>query len=361
MSKNDNIDIYDNNANNNIFNNENIYGNIYNKFEPNDSLRLKNQEPFNQKQINNDSAKEIYLKQQKRRKENGPFDNEKNNSIDFNFRGTFEEERLNNEKIFDKMKIKESGPRDSQKRKKETKNENENEVIDKEYNFNEPLSQQKVYQPQKYPFNTNEIKYISNQNSKSQEDITNGIINKENIFMNSIEKTEISPLNNYFQDQFNQNAYQNNIFMTPELSPEKQNDSPKFNQLIDSQKSNYFNGQNDNYNNDNINNNNNSNQKNEYDANEIENEIQLHRNAVSLGPYLNEVENLNLYMSTGPVISHNDNQKKKSYNNIFQQEQLNPNQLFDVNASGRDNPLIYSVDNGNMNDFGKAYNLQNTS
>ena len=261
------------------------------------------------------------------------------------------------------MKIKESGPRDSQKRKKETKNENENEVIDKEYNVNEPLSQQKVYQPKNYPFNTKELKYISNQNFKSQEDITNGIINKENFFMNNIEKTEISPLNNYFQEQFNQNAYQNNIFISPELSPQKQNDSPKFNELIDSQKSNYFNGQNDNYNNGNINinNNNNSNQKNEYDANEIENEIQLHRNAVSLGPYLNEVENLNLYMSTGPVISHNDNQKKKSYNNIFQQEQLNQNQLFDLNTSGRDNPLVYSVDNGNMNYFGKAYNLQNSS
>ena len=180
--------------------------------------------------------------------------------------------------------------------------------------------------------------------------------------MNNLEKTEISPINNYVQDQFNPNAYQNNIFITPELSPEKQNDSPKFNELIDSQKSNYFSGQNDNFNNGNINidNNTNSIQKNKYDANEIENEIQLHRNAVSLGPYLNEVENLNLYMSSDPVIAHNDIQKKKSYNNIFQQEQLNQNQLFDVGASNGDNPLVYSVDNGNMNYLGKTYNLQNS-
>jgi hypothetical protein len=86
--------------------------------------------------------------------------------------------------------------------------------------------------------------------------------------MNNLEKTEISPINNYVQDQFNPNAYQNNIFITPELSPEKQNDSPKFNELIDSQKSNYFSGQNDNFNNGNINidNNTNSIQKNKYDA-----------------------------------------------------------------------------------------------
>lgn len=360
VSKNDNIDIYDNNANNNIFNNENIYGSINSKLEPKDSLRLNNQIPYVQKKINNNSGKENYLKQQKRKKEYGPIDNEKNTSIDFNFRGTFEEKRLKNEKIFEKMNIKEAGPRDSQKRKKE--NENEKDIIDKKYNVNEPQTQQNVYQLQDYPLNTNELKYISNQNIKNQEVITNGIIDKKQLFMNNLEKTEISPINNYVQDQFNPNAYQNNIFITPELSPEKQNDSPKYNELIDSQKSNYFSGQNDNFNNGNINidNNTNSIQKNKYDANEIENEIQLHRNAVSLGPYLNEVENLNLYMSSDPVIAHNDIQKKKSYNNIFQQEQLNQNQLFDVGASNGDNPLVYSVDNGNMNYLGKTYNLQNS-
>ena len=347
VSKNDNIDIYDNNANNNIFNNENIYGNTNTILEPKDSLRLYNQNPFIQKKINNVSGK--------KKKEYWPNENGKNSSIDFNFRGTFEEKRLNNEKIFEKMNIKEAGPRDSQKRKKE----NENDVIDEQYNINEPQTQQNVYQPQNYPLNTNELKYINNQNINNQEVITNDFIDKQNFFMNNLEKTEISPMNNYFQEQFNQNAYQNNIFITPELSPEKQNDSPKFNELFDSQKSNYFNGQNDNFNNGNINidNNNNSIQKNKYNANEIENEIQSHRNSVSLGPYLNEVEKLNMYMSSDPVITRNDDiQKKRSYNNIFQQEQLNQNQLFDVNASNRDNPLVYSVDNENMNYLGHLQN-----
>ena len=357
ISKNDNIDIYDNNANSNIFNNENIYGNNNAKLEPKNSLRLNNQKLFIQKQTNKNSGKEINLKLQKKKKENGPIDSDKNNSIEFNFRGTFEEKRLNNERIFDKMNIKESGPRDSQKRKKESKHENEND------NINEPQSQN-VYQPQNYPLNTNELKYFNNQNIESQEDIANGIINKENFFMNNLEKTEILPINNYFQEQFGQNIYQNNIFTTPELSPEKQNDLSKFNELFDSQKSNFFNKQNDNFKNDNINinNNNNSIQKNEYDANEIENENQLDRNAVSLSPYLNEVENLNLYMSTGPVIAHNDIPNKKSYNNVFLEEQLNQNKLFDINASDRDrdNPLVYSVDDGNMNYYGKAYQLQNS-
>ena len=359
ISKNDNIDIYDNNANNNIFNNENIYGNINAKLEPKDSLRLNNQKPFIQKQINKISGKEINLKQQKKKKENGPIDSGKNNSIDFNFRGSFEEKRLNNVRIFEKMNIKESGPRDSQKRKKESKHENENDnaIIDEQNNINEPQSQQNVYQPQNYPFNTNELKYFNNQNIERQEDIANGIINRENFFMNNLEKKERSPINNYFQEQLGQNIYQNNIFISPELSPEKQNDLSKFNKLIDNE-------QNENFKNDNVNinnNNNNSIQKNEYDVNEIENEIQLHRNAVSLGPYLNEVENLNLYMSTGPVIAHNDIPKKKSYNNIFQQEQLNQNKLFDMNTSDRGNPLVYSVDNGSMNYLGKAHQLQNSN
>lgn len=349
VAKNDNTDIYDNNANNNIFNNENIYDNVNTKLEPKDSLRFNNQKPYVQKQINKNSDKEKYLRQQKKRKEFGPIDNEKNNSIDFNFRGTFEEKRQRNEKIFEKMKIKESGPRDSQKRKKESKNEDENE---EQYNTNKPKNKQNIYL-QDYPLNTNELKYIRNKSIKNQEDISNGVINKENYFMDNLEKTEISPINNYYQEQFNQNIYQNNIFITPELSPEKQGDSPKFNELIDSQE--FLNGNNDNINKGNINNNNSSSQKNEYELNEIENEIQLHRNAVSLGPYLNEVENLNLYLSTGPVISHNDIQKKKSYNNVFQQDQLNQKQLFDMNTSDRVNPLVYSVDNGNINYFEKAY------
>ena len=62
-------------------------------------------------------------------------------------------------------------------------------------------------------------------------------------------------------------------------------------------------------------------------------------------------------MSSDPVITRNDDiQKKRSYNNIFQQEQLNQNQLFDVNASNRDNPLVYSVDNENMNYLGHLQN-----
>lgn len=62
-------------------------------------------------------------------------------------------------------------------------------------------------------------------------------------------------------------------------------------------------------------------------------------------------------MSSDPVITPNDDiQKKRSYNNIFQQEQLNQNQLFDVNASNRDNPLVYSVDNENMNYLGHLQN-----
>jgi len=363
VARNDNIDIYDNNANNNIFNNEHIYGNLNSKLEPKDSLRLNNQNQIIRKQINNNNRKEIYSRQQKKKKEFGPIDNEKNNSIDFNFRGTFEEKRQNNERIFEKMKIKEAGPRDSQKRKKEGNNENaiKNAITGEQINVNDPQSQQNAYQPENFPLNTNELKYIRNQSFKNQKDITNDFINKENFLMNNLDKTEISPINNYFQEQFNQNIYQNNIFFTPELSPEKQNDSPKFNELIDSQKSNFFNEKNDNFKNGNINNNNNNIQKKEYDVNKIENEIQLHRNAVSLGPYLNEVENLNLYMSTGPVIAHNDLQQKKSYNNIVQQDQLNQNQLFDMNITDRENPLVYSVDNGNMNYIAKEYTLQNSN
>ena len=80
------------------------------------------------------------------------------------------------------------------------------------------------------------------------------------------------------------------------------------------------------------------------------------RNAVTFGPYLNEVEEINNAYSSGTIINHKDNQEiqeKSDYNYDF--NQLSSQKEYDITLSDKENTLLYSDEKGNMNYLEKRY------
>ncbi len=80
---------------------------------------------------------------------------------------------------------------------------------------------------------------------------------------------------------------------------------------------------------------------------EINNNYESERNAKTLGPYLNEVEEIKNYNTVGNVI--NGNQNDYEYNLQTSQKDM------EITISNKDNPLIFSDDQGNMNYLEKQY------
>ena len=80
---------------------------------------------------------------------------------------------------------------------------------------------------------------------------------------------------------------------------------------------------------------------------EINNNYESERNAKTLGPYLNEVEEIKNYNRVGNVI--NGNQNDYEYNLQTSQKDM------EITISDKDNPLIFSDDQGNMNYLEKQY------
>ena len=80
---------------------------------------------------------------------------------------------------------------------------------------------------------------------------------------------------------------------------------------------------------------------------EINNNYESERNAKTLGPYLNEVEEIKNYNTVGNVI--NGNQNDYEYNLQTSQKDM------EITISDKDNPLIFSDGQGNMNYLEKQY------
>ena len=80
---------------------------------------------------------------------------------------------------------------------------------------------------------------------------------------------------------------------------------------------------------------------------EINNNYESERNAKTLGPYLNEVEEIKNYNTVGNVI--NGNQNDYVYNLQTSQKDM------EITISDKDNPLIFSDVQGNMNYLEKQY------
>ena len=108
--------------------------------------------------------------------------------------------------------------------------------------------------------------------------------------------------------------------------------------------------------------NNNNNKKNEknktkvpLNRGEIYNELHIkdsydkinnyERNAITLGPYLNDIEEIKNSNTTGPVINSNNNQENIN-NNIIDNQQT-PQKDLEATLSERDNPLLIGYDKGN--------------
>jgi hypothetical protein len=91
----------------------------------------------------------------------------------------------------------------------------------------------------------------------------------------------------------------------------------------------------------------------EDDSRQMTSENQTGRNAVTFGPYLNEVEEINNAYSSGTIINHKDNQEKSDYNYDFNQQ--SSQKEYDITLSDKENTLIYSDEKGNMNYLEKRY------
>ena len=80
---------------------------------------------------------------------------------------------------------------------------------------------------------------------------------------------------------------------------------------------------------------------------EINNNYESERNAKTLGPYLNEIKEIKNYNTVGNVI--NGNQNDYEYNLQTSQKDM------EITISDKDNPLIFSDVQGNMNYLEKQY------
>ena len=83
------------------------------------------------------------------------------------------------------------------------------------------------------------------------------------------------------------------------------------------------------------------------DSNDIVNEKinNYDRNAITLGPYLNDIEEIKNSNTTGPVINSNNNQENNNDNIIDNQQ--TPQKDLEATLSERDNPLLIGYDKGN--------------
>ena len=343
---NDNNDIYENNDNNDIYenndNNDNIDNNenndnteVFDKFENNIKIHniYKKQNKHTIKQSKSEPKDSISLRKTfnkkpnkyyyelKKRRENGPSDSKGRINGNFQFRGTFKGKSENkNKEIMKRMKIRGIGPRDSKRKGKSNTNEPDEE---EENNSNNELQNQN----EEEPINSNEdINYLrkhnmlpnpiagaishailnnNNYNSQKNINIKNNQYNQKQynlITKEIIPNTPLNPINQY-------NQY--NVYVTPQ----QQMESPKFNEIIESQNQPIYNGE---YNN--------------FQNNLYKNETNV-RNII----YDNNIQ----VLQKSPYNDSQFNQK----NSI----------AYEIIRPDYDNPLLISDDLGNINYLEKKY------
>lgn len=298
---------YDVNDNYNDFENKNSNEERYIKREKNLAPKdtMKNLKKTSISKI----IKSKVILEEINRKENGPKDSSGKKNININFRGTFEGKKETNEELMQKERIKEYSPRDIEskvednnkkpKNKKTKKNKNK---IGEEYiilkgninyaNVQENHNYNAISMPVSNTVLNNELydeSDIKNQNKfNSQSKLENYITN------------QIIPISNF--NEINQN----NVYD----SPEEQNESPRFNVIVETQNQPIYNE---------------------------DNNIQSILNAVNLGNYINQ---------------NNESVPNEIYsNNITEQNQ------YEQTNSGINNNLVYSNDIGNMNYLEQNYEI----
>ena len=298
---------YDVNDNYNDFENKNSNEERYIKREKNLAPKdtMKNLKKTSISKI----IKSKVILEEINRKENGPKDSSGKKNININFRGTFEGKKETNEELMQKEKIKEYSPRDIEskvednnkkpKNKKTKKNKNKigDEYIILKGNINYANVQENhnynaISMPVSNTVLNNELydeSDIKNQNKfNSQSKLENYITN------------QIIPISNF--NEINQN----NVYD----SPEEQNESPRFNVIVETQNQPIYNE---------------------------DNNIQSILNAVNLGNYINQ---------------NNESVPNEIYsNNITEQNQ------YEQTNSGINNNLVYSNDIGNMNYLEQNYEI----
>ena len=307
---------YENNLDNhNLYKNENIYFRKEGKKEPQDTLKYGIRKPIIPKPNNN-----RYISSDKAKRESGPKDSSGKKNVHFNFRGTFEGKSDNN----NDMKINEFGPRDSKRKI----NIDKNESLKNKFN-DEPINSNENINPIAGAI-SNSI--LNNKNYNLHMNMNNENINQQ-IKYNYI-KNKVIPMIQI--EKINQN-----IGLS---STEDQKESPRFNEVIDSQNQQIYYEENNNLQNlQNV----------EYGS---EKRIQNYDyNMREFGSYINESADINGTVSSGNALYNNDNQviNGSHYNtNIIQH-----NNNYEMTNSEMENPLLYSDDMGNMNYLEKKYSL----
>ena len=243
------------------------------------------------------------------RKESGPKDSSGKKHININFRGTFEGKKETNEELMQQMKIKEYGPRNSESKAEESNKKPKNKMIKKDKN--------KI--GEEYINLNGDINYINNQENHNYNPISmtvsNTVLNSE-IYdesdkNNQNEFSSQSKLENYITNQIipisNFDVInQNNAYD----SPEEQNESPRFNEIVENQNQQIYNEGNN---------------------------MQSFLNSVNIGNYINQ---------------NNEYASNEIYNNNIMDQNQYEKENSDIN-----NNLVYSNDIGNMNYLEQNYEL----
>ena len=233
--------------------------------------------------ISNNNYNDNYNKLKKI--EIGPRDNCEKNEVNINFRGTFEN------------------------------TENDNKTNIKREEFNKNKMNYKVLGPRDSK-RKGDVDYNYNKNNKDFSYIVNNnIYNDNEEYINEVLIKQQEQFNNE-ENQY-LNKFDNNIYFSKDYSYNIQQESPKFN----SRNREEFH----------------SSMKNDDDI-----EIEKYGNS-TYGPYLNDVNNINLVMSADPVIYHKDNQEQ--HLNQTSDVMYRPNLNYNINdidnvENNIENPLI---------------------
>lgn len=285
-----------------------------------------------------DKNKDIYERIKKR--EIGPRDSGKNNNININFRGTFENDNkteLEKEKFSSKKKC----PRDS-KRKGEFNNSINNYTLkditnSEEKNLSHDIIINEQQEANLNPLNLNDQELINNQpytpQLKINDDINGGFLQQEQ-YNNSL-KGDIN----------SNNIFTNNVYFSPDFNFSYPKDSPKFNSILGSQNNEVYNEDN------------NISLKNDiYQIEEIEN----YRNSGTIGNYLNEIDDINISFTNNPFIFQKENEKQmnqtQELNTILNLDLNNNIDGFNQVNNRVSNPLMFSNDRINKDYFEKNIN-----
>lgn len=243
------------------------------------------------------------------RKENGPKDSSGKKNININFRGTFEGKKETNEELMQKERIKEYSPRDIESKVEDNNKKPKNKKTKKNKN--------KI--GEEYIILKGDINYVNDQENHNYNPISmkvsNTVLNNElydeSDIKNQNKFNSQSKLENYITNQiipisnFNE-INQINVYD----SPEEQNESPRFNEIVETQNQPIYNE---------------------------DNNIQSILHEVNLGNYINQ---------------NNESVPNEIYSN-----NINGQNQYEQTNSDINNNLVYSNDIGNMNYLEQNYEI----